>query len=153
MSNKHKRNHRHLQQPGAPANLPKPKQDNFDTVTTCTFDFWDRVRILFGARVQVTIRARVLLDGPKIIGVNSTSEALVTSNSTHTFGQDRPTFGYTEVPSSSSKVPTRKQVIKMSEQQKKQDIPSPEEATQMVNEHLKKEGAHMEVDKVERIGQ
>lgn len=67
------------------------------TVTTIHFDFFDRLRVLFGAKVHVRVETWVPIE-QEIPHYNASATCVVDGLTKFSFFQDKPGYGYTHSP-------------------------------------------------------
>lgn len=70
------------------------KEQTLKTTTIVDFDFFDRLRILFGGKIKLTVTTIVPQEA-EIPMYNAFCEVNIIKKGSHSLTQDRPTFGYT----------------------------------------------------------
>jgi hypothetical protein len=70
-------------------------EDQLITKTQVRLDFIDRLRVLFGAILEVEVKIKVRV---KVSDYNGTSNVKLIGRSSYSFQQDKPMYGYISPP-------------------------------------------------------
>ncbi len=74
------------------------KEQTIQTITICHFDFVDRLKILFGKKIEIQVRSTIPFSEPEIQSFNSQSIVSFPSGSkSKMIDKNKPDFGYSPI--------------------------------------------------------